>query len=191
MLEKLFGHHLMSEKSLPEVSPGLLTHRLDGQLLVYDPRDHQVHLLDAVTARVFEMMVEGGWSWSRARDEIGSLSDVSESGVLLELSVEELRNADLVSDTVDSMPGQRVNRRDVLKKLAATGAIAAAIPGIVSINASAQAGSCFQACHGCATDDQCCGALICASARVGGHLVANVCVSGLTPPIDICAEVIL
>lgn len=180
----------MNEQLLPCVSPDLLTHQLDGQLLVYDPRDNQVHLLNAVTARVFEMLREGGWTWSRACEEIARLSDTAESEVLLELALDDLRKANLTMDFPLSAT-QGIRRRDLLKKIAATGAIAAAIPGIVTVRASAQTGSCFQACHGCATDDQCCGALICASARVGGHLVSNVCVSGLTPPIDICAEVIV
>ena len=41
------------------IRPGLLRHRLDDQVLVYDARENRVHLLDLTTGWVLELLEEG------------------------------------------------------------------------------------------------------------------------------------
>ena len=59
----------MPVKINPSLRSGLLTHRLDGQLMVYDKRDDQIHLLDGTTATVFELLEKGASTHHRNEAE--------------------------------------------------------------------------------------------------------------------------
>src|SRR5260221_12640693 len=85
-----------SMSSIPRVRPGLLRHSMDDQILVYDPREDKVHLLNPTTACVLDLLQEGGWSEERMRDEVARRRNIEPSAELLSLSFDELRKADLL-----------------------------------------------------------------------------------------------
>jgi hypothetical protein len=139
---------------LPRVRPGLLRHELDGQVLIYDARDDRVHLLDATTGHVFALLDEGGRTREGIVGELASRMNALESDSLLQLSLEELRKADLLDNgTAHVTAMSDMNRRELLRKLGKAGAAALLIPAIATLTpgtAYAQ-GTCIPSGHGCST----------------------------------------
>jgi hypothetical protein len=123
--------------SLPRVRAGLLRHPLEDQVLVYDPRDEQVHLLDPATACVLELLEEGGWTAEGIAYEVGHRLGVSPDAGFLTLAVDELRKAKLL-DKSGAMPEPLVDvtRRDVIRRLALTGAAAVLVPAVATLTAT-------------------------------------------------------
>ena len=144
--------------TLPRVRPGLLRHRLDDQVLVYDPGDDKVHLLDPTTACVLDLLEEGKWSADRIMEEVARRVNVTPSEALLSLSLDELRKADLLDGrTAPLAPVTDVRRREMLRKLGLAGAAALLIPAITTITATpAYAVSCLLFGATCTLSGQCC-----------------------------------
>ena len=154
--------------SLPRVRPGLLRHRLDEQILVYDPRDDKVHLLYPTTACVLDLLQEGGWSPERIGGEVARRMNVVPSEELVSLSLDELRKADLLDASAEPLaPVTDVARREMLRKVAMVGAAALAIPVITTLTATPA----YAACTG----------LLAAGARcvVGSQCCSGVCGGGI------------
>lgn len=149
--------------SLPRVRPGLLRHRLDEQVLVYDARDDKVHLLDPTTACVLELLEEGKWSADRIMEEVARRVKVAPSGALLALSLDELRKADLLDNSTSPLPPVTdLRRREMLRKIGLAGAAAFLIPAITTITATpAYALTCHAEGQGCATDPTVCCSGVC------------------------------
>lgn len=123
--------------SLPRVRPGLLRHHLDGQVLIYDARVDRVHLLDATTGHVFELLEQGGRSRQGIVGELATRMDTGESDSLLELSLDELRKADLLDDAATQLrPLSEISRRELLRKVGLAGAAALLIPAIATLTAT-------------------------------------------------------
>jgi len=139
--------------SLPRVRPGLLRHELDGQVLIYDAREDRVHLLDTTTGHVFALLEEGGRTREGIVAELAARMDALDSDGLLQLSVDELRKADLLDDGAAPVPPlSEINRRDLLRKVGMAGAAALLIPAIATLTSTpayAQA-SCVNAGQLCA-----------------------------------------
>src|SRR5688500_12137665 len=115
---------------LPRVRPGLLRHPLDDQVLVYDSRDDRVHLLDPTTGCVFALLEEGGWTSAGITTELAARLDVSPSEDFLPLALDELRKAGLLEPVVAPAPLADVTRREMVRKLALSGAATMLIPAI-------------------------------------------------------------
>lgn len=123
--------------TLPRVRHGLLRHRLDDQVLVYEPGSDKVHLLDPTTACVLDLLEEGKWSASRIMDEVARRVNVAPSEALLSLSLDELRKANLLDTSAAPLaPVTDVRRREMLKKVGLVGAAALLIPAITTITAN-------------------------------------------------------
>jgi hypothetical protein len=119
---------------LPSIRPGLLRHRLDNQLLAYDPHEDRVHLLDPTTGCVLELLEEGGWTPETLLAELSARTGVSADADLLALSLEELRKADLLNETpAIPAPMTEVSRRQALRRVGAAGIAALLIPAIVTL----------------------------------------------------------
>ena len=144
--------------SLPRVRPGLLRHRLDEQVLVYDPRDDKVHLLDPTTACVLDLLEEGGWTAERVAGEVARRLEVDPSEELLALSLDELRKADLLDKSTGSIPPVTdLRRREMLRKVGLAGAAALLIPAITTLTATpAMAATCLHNGQPCTVSGQCC-----------------------------------
>jgi hypothetical protein len=119
---------------LPRVRPGLLRHQLDGQVLIYDAREDRVHLLDTTTGQVFGLLEEGGRTREGIVGELARRMNALESESLLQLSLEELRKADLLDDGVAPVaPLSEMNRRELLRKVGMAGAAALLIPAVATL----------------------------------------------------------
>ncbi len=123
--------------SLPRIRAGLLRHSLDGQVLVYDSRDDRVHLLDPTTACVLELLEEGGWTPDGIRAELVQRLDVTPDAGFLALALDQLRVADLLDQSAPQPePMVDVTRRDMIGRLAMTGAAALLVPAIATLTAT-------------------------------------------------------
>lgn len=123
--------------SLPRIRSGLLRHPLDKQVIVYDSRDDRVHLLDPTTGCVLELLEEGGWTPDEITAEITARLDVSPNPGFLALALEELRKAGLLdSSSAPVAPMVDVTRRDLVRKLAMTGAAALLVPAVATLTAT-------------------------------------------------------
>ena len=147
---------------LPRIRSGLLRHKLDNQVLIYDSRDDRVHLLDPTTACVLELLEEGGWTSEGITAELAVRLGVAANEAFLPLALEELRNADLLEPAESSPPAfVDVPRRELIRKLALTGAAAMLVPAIATLSATrayAQASpgpGTVGACQPCTADEQC------------------------------------
>ena len=146
--------------SIPRVRPGLLRHSMDEQILVYDPREDKVHLLNPTTACVLDLLQEGGWSELRMRDEVARRMNIAPSAELLSLAFDELRKADLL-DTSDApiTPVSDLARREMLRKVGLAGAAALLVPVITTLTATPASATCtglLTSGQACTAGSQCC-----------------------------------
>jgi len=193
--------------SLPRIRPGLLRHSLEQQVLVYDPRAQQVHLLDPTTGFVLELLEKGGYDSERIALELAERTGLENYASLLPLAVEELRRAHLLDETVISIaPLPEVSRREAVRSLALTGAAAVLLPGIATLiptrtyaQGTAAAGGVGTACNSdsqCASGN-CCGEPtgVCASTTcpqppgevctAGNQCLSGNCIGGFCGPLRI------
>ena len=132
---RLMDGHEMS--ALPRLRPGLLRHELDKQVLVYDPRLDRVHLLDATTAFVFDLLERGEDSLDQMTNEIAWRNNVEPDPAFVSLAFEELRSAGLLDESEALMPALgAVTRRNLVRKLAMSGAAALLIPAVATLTAT-------------------------------------------------------
>ena len=122
--------------SLPRIRSGLLRHPLDQQVLVYDPGTEQVHLLDPTTACVLELLEEGEWSREKIPSEITRRLGVAPDAGYFALALDELRKAGLLDEANRPDPLVDVTRRDLVKRLALTGAAALLVPAVTTLTAT-------------------------------------------------------
>jgi PqqD family protein of HPr-rel-A system len=144
--------------SLPTVRSGLLCNSLDDQVLVYDPQSDSIHLLDPTTARVMERLRDRKLTAEQLTVELASDNDAASGADLLELALEELRNAELLDEQPSSKTPARLSRRELLRKAGFAGAAAALVPTIVSLSATRAygQGSCKAKKACCLVDAECC-----------------------------------
>jgi hypothetical protein len=123
--------------ALPRVRTGLLKHPLDKQVMVYDTRWDQVHLLDPTTACVLELLEEGGWTAEGITAELAARLDIAPNPALLPLAIEQLRQAPLL-DEENPASGAfvDVNRRELLRNAAMAGVAALLIPTVATLTAT-------------------------------------------------------
>jgi hypothetical protein len=118
---------------LPSLRPGLLRHRLENELLVYDSREEQIHLLNPAAFAVVEMMDEGldaDTIATRLAKQNGSAS----GSEMLALALDELAKAKLIEtkSEVGSASMLDGTRRQMIQKAAAVGA-ALLLPAIITL----------------------------------------------------------
>jgi hypothetical protein len=146
--------------SLPRVRPGLLRQRFDEQILVYDPREEKVHLLDPTSACVLDLLEEGGWARERMSGEIARRMNSEASDELVSLSLDELRKANLLdTSSAPVTPVTDLHRREMLRKLGLAGAAMLLIPAITTLTATpayAIGTGCVLAPGACTANSQCC-----------------------------------
>ena len=122
---------------LPRVRSGLLKHPLDKQVMVYDTRWDQVHLLDPTTACVLELLEEGGWTPEGITAELAVRLNISPNPALLPLAIEQLRNAPLLEEAnPESGAFVGVNRRELLRSAAMAGVAALLVPTVATLTAT-------------------------------------------------------
>ena len=143
--------------SLPRVRSGLLKHPLDGQMLVYDKKGDRVHLLDPTSACVLDLLTTGdGWTREGLVHEMGERLGIKADSALLTLALDQLAHSDLLEQETQPAVLTDVTRRDLVKKLAMTGAAALLIPAVATLTASpSYAQSQFGAGGPCSTNANC------------------------------------
>lgn len=164
----------------PSLRPGLLSHRLDGQLMVYDKTDDNIHLLDGTTATVFELL-EQGTGIGAIESKLDTQQTVAAGAELLALALDELAQARLLEGEERKSAPEMDNRRQALQKLAGVGA-ALLIPAIVTLvprGAQAQASGVIGAT--CTHNFQC------ASGCCGSNS-AGACTSNKCSPVPACGS---
>jgi PqqD family protein of HPr-rel-A system len=174
---------------LPNIRPGLLSHSLDGQVLVYDSSADRVHLLDPMTACVMDLLADGQRPEAAIIAEMTARLGVAADRDHLRLAIQALRDAELLDSAdayAESEPG--FSRRDAVRHLAAAGITGMLVPAIVTLTASrayAQ-GTVLGVGSACTADAQClegtgrcCGGL-CRVAACNGN--GSACGPGVVPP---------
>ena len=163
--------------SLPSVKQGLRRHTLDNEVLVYDPVDEQIHLLNPTAASVLDMMLKG----HEAEAIVSQLEAGAPKGTgddLLQLALGELSAAHLFEDEgamkkILSM--QPSTRREMLMRAAGIGA-AIAVPSVLTLapnKALAQAGTSLANGSACTSSTQCLSN--CCGGNASGGCLNNKC----------------
>jgi len=140
----------------------LLRHALDNQVLVYDSRDGLVHLLDPATACVMQLLEEGVTTADEIISQIAIRLDVPSNAEFLPLALDELRKAGLLDLSAATAPAPlvEVNRRDMIRRLALTGAAAMLVPAVATLTATpgyaqASAVGTLGRCESCVRNSDC------------------------------------
>lgn len=161
---------------LPTLRPGLLRHRLENELLVYDSREEQIHLLNPAAFAVVEMMDEGldaDTIASRLAEQNGKAS----GSEMLALALDELAKAKLLESKSELAPMTALDgtRRQMIQKAVGVGA-ALLIPAIITLSPKAAAaatniatGSPTPCAHNFECQSTCCGS------NNAGTCVSNRC----------------
>ena len=176
--------------ALPRVRSGLLHHALDKQVLVYDSRDGLVHLLDPATACVMQLLEEGVTTADEIVSQIAIRLDVPRNAEFLPLALDELRKAGLLDLSAETAPAPlvEVNRRDMIRKLALTGAAAMLVPAVATLTATpgyAQGSAQIGIGGSCTQDSQC---LAPATNCCQGVCQQDACVTGTLGRCESCAN---
>lgn len=121
--------------SLPSLRGGLLRHKLDNELLVYDPVGERIHLLNGPTTAVVEMMDEG-MTAEAIIERFDRTQGAPVGSHLLALALDELAKAGLTDDAENTTGISDVSRRQLLQRVAAVGAMLLT-PAIASLTPAA------------------------------------------------------
>lgn len=126
-------------RSSPEALPlarrdDLLIEELDGELVVYDLRAHQVSCLNPAAAVVWRLC-DGARDASQLAAELAARTRLPNDPELALLCLSQLRSADLL---MPSEPLPAVTRRRLMRRLALKAGLAAMLPLVTSVRAEAQ-----------------------------------------------------
>lgn len=121
----------MPMTSSPSVRDGLLSHKLDDQLIIYDPASEQIHLLAGTTATVYEALQHGA-ATDAIESKLDSQQTIAPGAELLALALDELAKARLIGSDSRESTAVMESRRQLLQKLFGVGA-ALLIPAIVTL----------------------------------------------------------
>jgi hypothetical protein len=156
LLSSSFSSLEMTTSFRPSLRQGVLSHRLDDQLVVYDVTADRIHLLDGTTATVYESLQQGAGR-NAIESKLDAQQTVGAGAELLALALDELAKARLIDgDSRESTPVME-SRRQMLQKLAGVGA-ALLIPAIVTLapnNLYSQAATGFVNGTACTSNSQC------------------------------------
>ena len=179
--------------SLPRVRTGLLRHSLDEQVLVYDSRDDQVHLLDPTTACVMELLEEGGWTEPKIIPEVARRLKITPNADIVTLAIDQLGEAGLLDKTwAAPVPLGNVGRRDLVRKLALTGAAALLVPAVATLTATrgyAQASRLGATGAPCTTGGNCVSGNCCGGTCQAGACLPNGTSCNPSFPCECCSQV--
>ena len=134
-----------------------------GELLVYDLTNHRAHNLNRSASLVWRHC-DGETSFLAAAQALQRDLGLPADETIVRMAVERLAKAGLLRDVKPgAMPGTRVLRRDVVRRLALTGGLTLLLPVVMSIVAPtpAQAASCAGAGEPCGPAMPCCAGLTC------------------------------
>lgn len=153
----------LTSRDLPRARrQDLVTHAMDGELLLYDRTRDQVHVLNAAAAFVW-----------RASDGTRSVDDMAQAmtrefgtpadAQVVWYALEQLNKRRLLETALEApAPLQGLSRRQFLKRATAAAILLAVVTSITAPTpAHAQSGSCGQVNDACLTTADCCTGLEC------------------------------
>ena len=111
-----------SVTSLLSLRAGLLRHKLNDELLVYDPVEQRIHLLNNTTTAIVDMMDEGV-SAEAIIEKLDHIHARPVGSQLLALALDELAKTGLTENAGKVTRISDVSRRELLQRVAAVGAI--------------------------------------------------------------------
>jgi hypothetical protein len=114
-----------------------------GQTVLYDEDTDRVHLLDPTTSAVYELL-DGSRSIDEVASSVAQRLQLPADLELIEVALQELSEAELLEEESGRMQVPEISRRELIRRLGLTGALAALVPGILTVAtpapASAQSG---------------------------------------------------
>ena len=159
---------------LPSLRAGLLRHRLDNELLVYDSREEQIHLLNPSTFAVVEMLEEGLDADTMA-SRLAAQNKTESGADILALALDELAKAKLLEAKTPAVSPLVLDgtRRQMIVKAAGLGA-ALLLPAIITLTPKkASAASNLADGAACVQSTEC--ASNCCGKNSSGTCTSNVC----------------
>jgi hypothetical protein len=142
---------------------GLLIQELPGELLVYDQERHKAHCLNS-TASLIWQSCDGRTPVTGIADRLSTELKSPVSSELVLVALEKLSSRHLLDDPFKNQSaGKGPSRREVLRQIGLTAAVA--LPVITSIVAprAAQAATCLPSGSSCSSPAQCCSGVCSAS----------------------------
>ena len=141
----------------------IVVQRLKDEVLIYDLERHRAHCLNETAARVWELC-DGHRSIAEISAELNANEGAADQEEVVWLALEMLGGRDLIEEKIARQP-IGTGRREVLKRIAVTAAVA--LPVVTSILApmASQAANCIPSGQACTTSANCC----------SGVCNANVC----------------
>lgn len=120
-------------KPLLSVRSGLQRHKLESDLLVYDPSADVVHLLNPTAATVFAQIASGS-TQQQIIDQLNAQATESASGEdLYDIALDELNTAGLLAESqILAQRGIDPTRRQALQRIATVGA-GILIPAVLTL----------------------------------------------------------
>jgi coenzyme PQQ synthesis protein D (PqqD) len=145
-------------------SEGLVVEHLADETLIYDLERDQVHQLNATATAVFELC-DGRTPLAALADRAAQRLERPLTADTVRAALEQLAERELLDRPPEL--GTGVSRREVVRRAALVGGVAAAAPLITSIvaptPARAQSPECGQPGANCGSADDCCQGLDCDS----------------------------
>lgn len=167
-------HTLLQMTNLPTLRTGLRRHVLDDQLLVYDTKTDQIHLLNSTTAKVLDL-IEEGFGSDDVIKKLDEINGATGGADLLSLALGELRSAGLLDTEKVEVPKiHETTRRQMVQRIAAAGA-AILVPAIITLapQSAAAQGSSLPNGSACTLSSQC--ASGCCATNSSGSCTNHTC----------------
>ena len=145
------------DQLIPEARrEGLVVQEMSEEVLVYDRERNKAHCLNRTAALVWSHC-DGNKSVAEMAHAIAEETDAPVDEDLIWLGVEQLSKTHLLRERA-VMPEHKtgLSRREVMRRIGLTAAVA--LPVVTSIVAptAAQAANCFASGQACTTSAQCC-----------------------------------
>jgi Coenzyme PQQ synthesis protein D (PqqD) len=146
------------EQKVPEArTEGLVVQHLTDEVLVYDQDRHKAHCLNYTAALVWKQC-DGKTSVSQMATLLEKEFNTPVNEEVVWLALDQLAKTHLLNKRV-RLPETGVSRREVIRRIGLTAAVA--LPAVTSILAptAAQAANCKASGQPCTTSPQCCSGL--------------------------------
>ena len=116
-------------------SEGLIIKELDGELAIYDEREHRAHELNQTASTVWQKC-DGQTPLEQIAAEIAAESDLPQDEGIVELAIDQLFRAGLLEGAAANA---QVSRRQLISRLGLAGTAALLLPAVTTIVAPTRA----------------------------------------------------
>lgn len=127
------AEHQMALKARTE---GLIIKELDGELAVYDEREHRAHELNSTAAAVWRKC-DGETELDEIAREIAAETELPQDEEIVRMALDQLSRAGLL-EQAPQLEGH-ISRRQVIQRLGLAGGAALLLPAVTTIVAPSRA----------------------------------------------------